>query len=155
MDDNYFEFDETPYDTSPVASVKEAVLAFVAAYDGFRRDVADFYSEYHTTIRAALYRPVKNIYSDSPAISIFEIGIQYFPKEDSIGVYAVNENKLDEALRFREHDLYVLFAGEDGLLDPIEILIKDFLQEEDLPENIYNPAMKFLNETRRLKAMLT
>jgi len=121
-------------------------------------------SSFADELREAMYRPVLPNGDDNPPISIYEIGVVYVPGctgeqftkgttgPDETGKYGVNNRKLKTALRLRENDVRALFVQEDGILPHLCEMLPLFLENE-LHENVYAAALRFLNECRRLIAM--
>ncbi|MCL2386577.1 MAG: hypothetical protein FWC89_03400 [Defluviitaleaceae bacterium] len=150
------EFEKTPYETNPVESPAEAVKAFVEAYDVLQTILTEFDSEegelsvFADSLRAAMYRPVSPDGGSRPSISLYEIGVVYFP--EGAGRYDISTRKLSTALRQRENDVRALFVQEDGILPNLCEILPAFLEEER-DEYVYAAAMRFLNECRRLIAM--
>ena len=144
----------TPFETSPVESLFDAIKSFAAAFDIFQdelvRDV--LHKDILENVKAALYKPVYPDMDNSGPISLFEIGIMYVPDGKGAGTYTVNDEKLAIALTNRESDIKALFTHNDGLLNSVKELLTDFLENE-LPEEVYLKARNFMNECYRLEAM--
>ena len=105
-------------------------------------------------LRVAMYRPVLPESGGRAPISLYELGVVYFPGE--IGKYDVNTRKLEDALLHREDDIYALLVQDSGILPNICETLSQFLYEENQPifHEFINAAMaRFLNECRRLTAM--
>jgi len=146
-------FDETPYETDPVESLAEALLAFVEAYDALQMSLGEEFPEFRNELRLTMYKPVcPESEENVPSISLYEIGVVYFPDKAEVGKYAVHANKLEEALMARVGDVRALFVQDDGLLPELCEIIPEFLEEE-CPQEVHDAAMRFLNECRRLSAM--
>ena len=146
--------EQTSYETDPVESLSGALLAFVEAYDMLQMAIAgaseewDF-SLFTDALRLAMYRPVHTGGDGQPSISLYEIGVVYFP---ATGKYAVHRRKLEKSLANRGDDIQALFVQEDGLLPRLCEMLLGFLEAEP-PSEVYSTAMRFLNECRRLTAM--
>ena len=149
------DLEKTSYETNPVESTADAVNAFVEAYDVLQTALAEQDDEtglpFADTLRTAMYRPVRPHGDDSPPISLYEIGVVYVPGEP--GKYGINTRKMDTALEHREPDIRALFVQEDGILPHLCEILPEFLQSE-LQEITHAAAQRFLNECRRLIAML-
>jgi flagellar capping protein FliD len=145
-------FEKTSYETGPVESPFDAICAFVEAYDVLQRILAEEGEEptFADALRMAMYRPVRPDAS-KPPMSLYEIGAVYVPGEP--GKYGVNNRKLKAALEQRESDVQELFVQENGILPHLCEMIPEFLENE-LPEEVHAAALRFLNECRRLMAML-
>jgi hypothetical protein len=102
-------------------------------------------------LRTAMYRPIRPEGDHAP-ISIYEIGVVYAP--DGIGKYGINNRKLKAALRLREADVKALFIQKNGILPNLCEMLPGFLERE-LHEVVYAAALRFLNECRRMMAMLS
>jgi len=118
--------------------------------DGENEDahVRDF-TPFRSLLKLSMYRPIRPLGENRPPISLYELGVVYFP---STGKYAVHRHKLEKALQQREDDIRAMFVQEDALLPRLCEILKDFLETEP-PCEIHVTATRFLNECRRLTAM--
>lgn len=144
--------EKTPYETNPVESPFDAICAFVEAYDTLRACCEKFDTE-ADELRTAIFRPVQPLEENYASIGIYEIGVIFDP---ATGKYGINRRKLTKALLTREADVRVLFVQEDGILPHLCEILPEFLEREENAENefVYAAGMRFLNECRRLFAML-
>ena len=178
----YEDFHKTPYETEPVECIMGAMRAFVKAYDHLQNILPIEFDPLAEALRLTMYSPVwPEIDSDSPPISLYEIGVTQSPHRSVAGRYSIHEGKLTEALEHRAEDIRALLiqesvqgtlvlpinrlgtakqfpmAQEDSgilprLCDILAIFI-DEEREEKLPEDVYTATMRFLNECRRLIVM--
>ena len=141
------------FETEPVDDLSSAIREFVSAYDSLQEILHSELPETVDELRRAMYRPVSLI-GERGAISLYEIGITHSPDSSTAGRYSINMEKLQEAFLAREEDIQLLFTqAEVGLLVRLRAMLTEFTNGEELPEDIYNAAMRFLNECRRLHVM--
>ena len=151
------DIEKTPYETDPVRDLGEALYAFVGAYDRLQlvlREFEDEFTWFADVLRHGIYRPVQpdGAEGSRPSLSLYEIGVVYFPDSYNPGKYSINTRKLEKALQLRGEDVRALFVQSDGILPVLCEILLVFLEEE-MPEHLYAAAMRFLNECRRLEAM--
>jgi len=151
--------EQTPYETGPVKNLTEALYAFVEAYDKLQKVINDAaesseneqdFAHFKNLLQLTMYRPVNLIGESRPALSLYEIGVVYFP---ATGKYSAHKGKLEQALRLRLEDIRALFMQYDGLLPRLCEILPEFLTDEP-PVEVFAASMRFLNECRRLSAML-
>jgi len=141
------------FETEPVDDLNSAISAFVVAYDNLQKLLHAELPETVEEFRRAMYRPVM-LLDERGAISLYEIGVTRSPDSSIAGKYSINMEKLQEAFSAREADIQLLFTqAEVGLLVRLREMLTSFTDSEDLSEDIYNAAMRFLNECRRLHVM--
>jgi len=144
---------QTSFETDPVESLSDALLAFVAAYDNLQMKIGETTS-FGDDLKLTMYMPIQPDGENRPSISLYELGVVYFPRKGETGKYAVHRRKLEKALNTREDDVRALFI--DGVLPRLCEMLSAFLDNEEPPEEeIYISALRFLNECRRLTAMLS
>ncbi|MCL2840862.1 MAG: hypothetical protein FWE05_08820 [Defluviitaleaceae bacterium] len=147
--------EETSYETSPVESLSEALYAFVDAYDTLQdviammEDTTDF-AQFNNVLKLTMYSSVSVEGIDRPPLSLYEIGVVYFP---TTGKYATHKEKFEQALHQREDDVRALFVQHDGILPRLCDILSTFVKDEPPPQVLFIPVMRFLNECRRLTAM--
>ena len=154
--------EQTPYETGPVESLSEALLAFVEAYDKLQVVISDaieseilevgqerYFARFRDTLKLTMYGPVSPQGESRASLSLYEIGVVYFPGAHK---YSIHKGKLEKALRVRGDDIQSLFVQSDGLLPRLCEMLPEFLEYEP-PEKVYTAALRFLNECRRLTAM--
>ena len=148
--------EQTPYSTGPVKNLTEALYAFVESYDNLQKVINETaksehdFANFKHLLQLTMYRPVTIIGDERPALSLYEIGVVYFP---ATGKYSAHKGKLEQALRLRLEDIRALFMQYDGLLPRLCEILPEFLADEP-PVEIFAASMRFLNECRRLSAML-
>ena len=146
------ELEKTPYETGPVENINGALRAFVESYDHLQLVLQKEFAYMGEVLRATMYAPV-TFWGERPPISLYEIGITHSPHGTTAGKYSMNEEKLKEALRFRAWEARMLFVqDETGILDRLCNILMDFRGHE-LPDDVYSATVRFLNESRRLRAM--
>jgi len=154
--------EQTPYETGPVESLSEALLAFVEAYDKLQTAINHaiegqeveavqerYFVRFRETLKLTMYGPVSPQGESRASLSLYEIGVVYFPGAHK---YSIHKGKLEKALRLRGDDIQALFVQHDGLLPRLCEILPEFLEYEP-PEEVYAVALRFLNECRRLTAM--
>jgi flagellar capping protein FliD len=155
---NYF---SNPHETEPVDNLTGAVRAFAQAYNhlqyALRTNSQDETLPLGDILRMAMHKSVSPFSLDGivkPQISLYEIGVAHSPDSTKSGQLSVHEEKFGFALISRESDVRALFIQEDsGLLPRLcDLLIP--LRERSLSEDIRVPALRLLNECRRLSALL-
>jgi len=141
---------KTSYETDPAQNLNEALIQFVTAYDNLQALIYNSHS-FSDELKMAMYRPICLDDQCRMFISLYEIGVVYFPQK---GKYGVDKKKLEDAFLSRPDDLTKLFIGDNGLLPRLCEIVPAFLESDvDLQEDIYTLAMRFLNECRRLMVM--
>ncbi|MCL2217694.1 MAG: hypothetical protein FWB91_11845 [Defluviitaleaceae bacterium] len=153
MDEHDIKVEQTPYETGPVESLSEALYAFVEAYDKLQaaigQDAECDFAHFRDLLKLTMNRPIIVTDENRPPLSLYEIGVLYFP---DTGKYSARKSKLEKALRQRGDDIRALFVQQDGLLPRLCEILPAFLEEE-LPSEVFSASMRFLNECRRLTAM--
>ncbi|MCL2456894.1 MAG: hypothetical protein FWD19_05030 [Defluviitaleaceae bacterium] len=140
-------FEKTAYETNPVESPAAAIFAFVEAYDALQKNLAaENFFTFSDALKTAMYQPVRT--NEAP-ISIYEIGVVYQHDKKK---YGINAQKLNAALILRRNDVRELFVSCNGILPKLNEMLVEF-SENNLHENIYEIATRFLNECRRLSAL--
>lgn len=145
-------FEKTSFETNPVENFADALRAFVDAYDILQAVLAEFADDavFSEELRAELYRPVFP-HEDAAPISLYEVGVVFTPEAAK---YTIIPAKLAAALKKRDSDVRALFTRDDGILNGLSVMLAEFLTDET-HEFICAAALRFLNECRRLSAMLT
>jgi len=149
---------KTLYETEPVDSHADAICAFVNAYDVLQKNLCETGGEstaFADVLRAAMFRPVRPAGTNSPSLSLYEIGVAYVP--GSPGKYGINQRKLSMALNERNGDIYALLVQPGGILPVLTEMLAQFVHPpedaEPPDEAIRTAALRFSNECRRLIAM--
>jgi len=142
------------YEPGPVNSLVEAVEAFVSAYNNMQDALYIGPKElvpFSDILRIAMYKPI--CIEKKPQISLYEIGVVRLPDSTSAGQLSVNKEKLGLELKVRENDIGVLFTQPIfGVLPRLCALLMPF-KDHSFPEAIRMPALRLLNECRRLNVM--
>lgn len=145
----------TPYETSPVESLADAIKSFALVFSDMQRAGAEAGTEAGTEtgikagIKAAMFKPVYPIGGAHGPISLVELGFMYVPDKDGAGAYCINAEKLESALADRAGDVEALFTQRDGLLGDIIPQLEELAGQDGGAHG----ARAFLNECRRLSAM--
>jgi len=162
--------EKTSYETDPVESLYDAMLAFAKAYDNLQYVLQEeLQIELSNELRRAMYRPVQRTPSSLP-ISMYEVGLIHHPNKSVAGRYSINEKKLQKAIKTRETDVQALLVMEGvGILPSLcdklsELREMELKYEEEVEDigNVFvymyskavrNAILRFLNECRRLIAL--
>ena len=154
MENQTRKIEKTQFETEPVQSLTEAIHAFVEAYDVLQLSLAEFDAggTIADALRTAMYGPVRLEGESRPSVSLYEIGVVHFPNETG-GRYDINSRKMKKALTQRGDDVQAMFVQENGILPRIIDMLLQFTEEEQ-HEFVYAAVLRFVNECRRLTAML-
>jgi len=162
--------EKTSYETDPVESLYDAMLAFARAYDNLQYVLQEeLQIELSHELRQIIYRPVQRTTKSLP-ISMYEVGLIHHPNKSVAGRYTINEIKLQKAINTRESDVQALLVMEgvgilpylcDKLSELREMEVKPDEDSEDFENSfdyVYSDVvrgaiLKFLNECRRLTAL--
>jgi len=166
--------EKTSYETDPVESLYDAMLAFAKAYDNLQYVLQEeLQIELSNELRRIIYRPVQRTPKSLP-ISMYEVGLIHRPNKSVAGRYTFNEKKLQKAINTRETDVQALLVMEGAGILPYlcdklsELREMEHEYDENDEESSYNQyhenayvysnvvrgaLLKFLNECRRLTAL--